>query len=87
MRRSGTRRVVLVVGRQRLRDAVAGEQLGADAGVLAGDHVGRGQQAKRAQADVLGIPDRRRHQVEAGVEGRRGLGGVVAGTVAVDACG
>ena len=42
--------VVLVIGRQRRRDAVMLEQLAGDAGVLAGDDVGGGQHFQRAQA-------------------------------------
>jgi hypothetical protein len=66
--RSGTPGVVLVIGRERARNAMAGQQLGGDAGVLAGDHVGGGEEAERAQCHVLGVADRRRHQVEAGRE-------------------
>ena len=58
--------IVLVIGRERRRDAVAFGELAGDAGVLAGDDVGAGEQFERAQGDVAQISDRCRHQIEAG---------------------
>jgi hypothetical protein len=57
---------VLIVAHERPRDAVQGEQLGGDAGVLAGDYVGSRQHLERAQRDVGGVADRRRDEIEAG---------------------
>ena len=44
------RGVVVVVRRQRRRDAVMVEELAGDAGVLARDHVGAGENLQRPQA-------------------------------------
>ena len=38
---------------------MGGEELGGDAGVLAGDQVGRGELVQRAERHVLQVPDRR----------------------------
>ncbi len=65
------RGVVLVVGRQRRRDAVVVEQLAGDAGVLAGDHVGRGERLQRPQRDVAQVADRGGDEVQSGGEPRR----------------
>ena len=64
--------VVLVIGRERGRDAVMLGQLAGDAAVLAGDHVGGGERLQRAQADVAQIADRGGDQIEPGGR-RRGL--------------
>ncbi len=66
--------IVLVIGRALGRDVVMREELKAHARVLAGDEVGRAQDAERAQRDILDIADRRRDEIEAGRE-RRSLVG------------
>ena len=65
------RGVVLVIGRQRRRDAVMVEQLAGDARVLAGDQVGGGQRFERPQRDVAQVADRGRDQMQAAGEPRR----------------
>ncbi len=66
---------MLVVGHQRRADAVALGQLAGDAGILAGDAVGRRQGFQRAQADVAEIADRRGNEIKAslGLAGGNGL--------------
>ena len=64
---------VVVVALQLLLQAVGGQQLAGDAGVLGQHQVGGGQHVERAQGDVAQVPDRRRHQIEAGRQ--RGGGG------------
>ena len=65
------RGVVLVVGRQRRRDAVVVEQLPRDPRVLAGDQVGRGEGLQRPQRDVAQVADRGGDEVQPGGEPRR----------------
>ena len=60
------RGVVLVIGLELRRDAVALGQPAGDAGVLAGDDVDAGQRFQRAQGDVAEIADRGRHQMQPG---------------------
>ena len=63
--------VVIVVGRQRRRDAVVIDELAGDAGVLASDHVGGGQYLQRAQGGVAQVADRGCDNVKpAGERGR-----------------
>ena len=57
--------VVLVIGRERRLDPVAGEQRARDAGVLGEDRVGAGEDRERPQRHVAEIADRRRDDVEA----------------------
>ena len=58
------RGVVVVVGRERRRDAVVVEQLAGHARVLAGDQVGGGQHLERPQRDVAQIADRGGDEVQ-----------------------
>ena len=62
--------VVLVVGGQRRRNAVVVEQPARDAGVLAGDDVGRGERFQRPDGDVAQVPDRGCDKMQAGREPR-----------------
>ena len=64
--------VVVVIGRQRRRDAVMVEQLAGDAGVLAGDQVGAGQHLQRPHGDVAQVADRGGDQMQAGRQRWRG---------------
>jgi len=57
---------MVVIGRERRPDAVALEQPGGDAGVLAGDEVGGRQRLERPQRDIAEIPDRGGDQIEPG---------------------
>ena len=57
--------VVLVIGDERRRDPVMGEQRLGDARVLGDDGVGRRQRRQRAEGDVLQIADRRRDEMQA----------------------
>ncbi len=59
--RAHARGIVLVIGLQRRPDAVEGEQLAGDPGVLAGDQVDACQERQRAQRDVVAVADRRGH--------------------------
>jgi len=92
------RGVVLVIGRERGRYPVVVDQLAGDAGILAGDEVGRRQGLERPQRDVAQIADRGCHHMQAARQrgrvdrlaleevppgGRRGAGG--AGGTAVGA--
>ena len=63
--------VVLVVRRQRRRDAVVVEQLPGHPRVLAGDHVGRREGLQRPQRDVAQVADRGGDEVQSGGEPRR----------------
>jgi hypothetical protein len=63
---------VLVIGARPLPDAVAVEQHAGDPCILAGQDVGGGQGLQRAQRDVAEIADRRRHQIERGIQRPRG---------------
>ena len=71
--------VVLVVDGKRLADAVAVEEDGGDAAVLANDEIGTGQHIERAQRDVREIADRRRHRIQAGLDRLAGECGTVDG--------
>ena len=68
--RAGRRGVVLVVGGERRGDAVMVEQPSCDAGVLAGDQIGRGQGLERPQRDVAQVADRGGDQMQASSEPR-----------------
>ena len=59
-------RIVVVIGRERRLDAVAVEQPGGDAGVLARDEIGSRQRLQRPQRDVGEVSDRGGHQIEPG---------------------
>jgi hypothetical protein len=67
-------RRVFVIAYQWARDAMDGEQLGGDTGVLAGDHVGLRKHVESAQRDIGGVADRRRNQIEAGPSGGKPSG-------------
>jgi hypothetical protein len=60
--------IVIMIGEARRRDAMDRQKLAGDPRVLAGDEVGTAQHVERAQGDVGGIPDRRRDDVEAGLQ-------------------
>ena len=64
--------VVVVIGRERGGDGVMVDELAGDPGVLAGDHVGRGQDFQRPHGDVAQVSDRGSDQVQAGSQRRRG---------------
>ena len=49
--------IVVVIGGERPGDAVDGQQLGGDAGILGGDQVAGLQHLQRPQGDVAGIAD------------------------------
>ena len=58
------RRIVVVIGRERRRDAVAVEELSRHPRILAGDQVGARQRRERPQRDVAEIADRGRDEVQ-----------------------
>ena len=62
--RAGLGRVVLVIRRERCRDAVMLGELAGDAAVLAGDDVGGGENFQSAQTDIAQVSDRRRDQIK-----------------------
>ena len=63
--------VVLVIGRERRRDAVVVEELAGDARVLAGDQVGGRQHFERPQRDVAQVADRGGDNMQPAGERRR----------------
>jgi hypothetical protein len=56
--------IVVVIGDERRPQAVAVEQPVGNAGILAGHHVGAGQDFKRPQRHVAQIADRGRHEIQ-----------------------
>ena len=61
--------IVLAVTDEGCAEAVGLEQDPRSAGVLRGDHVDVAENTEGAERDVLQVPDRRRHDVEARQQG------------------
>ena len=59
--------VVFVIGHQGSLDSVADQEGSGHPGILAGHEIDPGEDAKRPEGDVVGMSDRGRHDVEAGV--------------------
>ncbi len=77
--RPRARRVVLVIGRQRRRDAISGAEAPRDAGILASDKVDTAQGVEGAQGDVAEIADRRRDEMKPRGQPARRLGRSLGG--------
>jgi hypothetical protein len=69
--RARLRGIVVVIGGERGRDAVMVEELAGDAGILAGDEIGRRQHLQRPHGNVAQIADRSGDQVQPGRQRRR----------------
>src|SRR5262249_19791883 len=71
------RGIVLVIRAQRSGDAIAVEKLAGDAGILACDQVGGGENLERAHGHVAQIADRSGDEIKPGGQRRRGGGAAV----------
>ena len=56
--------IVVVIGGERLREAVDRQQLGGDTGIFGRDQVAALQHIERAQCDITRMPDGRRGQIK-----------------------
>ena len=62
--RAHDRGIMLVIGDERRRDAVMGEQRFRDPRILGDDRIGGGERGERAERNIAEVADRRRDDME-----------------------